>query len=80
MAELLDKLRERIIASGLSQNALARAAGVNPSQVNRVLSGERQTLTLESAAKLAAALGWELVFRPVAKDKRKQVQRGKHRA
>ncbi len=48
--------------SGLSHYALGKAAGVAPAQLDRFVSGER-SLSLASAAKVAAALGLVLVPR-----------------
>ena len=52
-------LKAAISKSGLTHYALAALAGVTPSQIDRFMSGERD-LRLESAGKIAAALGLEL--------------------
>jgi transcriptional regulator with XRE-family HTH domain len=52
-------LKAAITKSGLTHYALASLAGVTPSQIDRFMSGERD-LRLESAGKIAAALGLEL--------------------
>lgn len=57
--ELAGQLRAAIDRSGLSGNQLAHIAGVSQSVVSRFLRDER-TITLETASKLAAALGLEL--------------------
>ncbi len=49
MAEFLEPL-------GLSQNALARAAGVPPRRINEIVLGKRG-ITADTALRLAAALG-----------------------
>jgi plasmid maintenance system antidote protein VapI len=54
------ELRKRIEKSGVTAYALAGLADVSPQQVGRFLRGERD-LTLATAAKLAQALGLELV-------------------
>jgi plasmid maintenance system antidote protein VapI len=54
------ELRKRIEKSGLTIYALAGLADVTPQQVGRFIKGERD-LTLGTAAKLAQALGLELV-------------------
>lgn len=54
------ELRKRIEKSGVTVYALAGLADVSPQQVGRFIKGERD-LTLATAAKLAAALGLELV-------------------
>ena len=51
---LLSELRQR---SGLSQNALARRAGINPGTVNRLESGQRAPSNRELVLTLADALG-----------------------
>jgi plasmid maintenance system antidote protein VapI len=53
-------LRDAIRDSGQTHYALGKAAGVAPAQLDRFVSGER-SLTLASAAKVAAALGLVLV-------------------
>jgi transcriptional regulator with XRE-family HTH domain len=52
--DTLKKLRE---AAGLSQNALAKAAGLNASYVNRLESGEREPPRPETVMQLAHGLG-----------------------
>lgn len=47
-------LRER---AGLSQNALARASGLNPASINRLESGERSPGSREIVEQIAGALG-----------------------
>ena len=41
---------------GISQNALARAAGVAPRRINEIVLGKR-SVTADTAIRLAAALG-----------------------
>lgn len=48
-------------ASGINQQKLAAALGVNRSVINRMLKGE-SNLTLRSVGELAWALGWEPDF------------------
>lgn len=55
-AAVADEVQRRRTARGLSQNALARAAGMPPTLLHRVLSGERQ-LRLDELEQLATALG-----------------------
>ena len=50
-----DQLRDAIKASGLSHYAIAKVAGVSPSQIDRFMSKERD-IKLSTAAELAAAL------------------------
>lgn len=52
-------LRAAIAKSGLTHYALGRAAEVSPAQIDRFVAGERD-LRLETAARIAAALGLEL--------------------
>jgi len=54
------ELRKQIERSGVTVYALATLAGVTPQQVGRFVRGERD-LTLATAAKLAQALGLELL-------------------
>ncbi len=49
LAEFLEPL-------GISQNALARAAGVPPRRINEIVLGKR-SITTDTAVRLAAALG-----------------------
>ena len=54
LASRLKRLRE---ARGLSQRALARAAGLTAQAVSLVEAGRRPNLTLQTAERWAAALG-----------------------
>jgi transcriptional regulator with XRE-family HTH domain len=54
-----DALRSAIKASGLTHYAVGKLADVSVSVVDRFMSGERD-IRLETAAKIAAALGLEL--------------------
>ncbi|GAA0708342.1 HigA family addiction module antitoxin [Dokdonella soli] len=49
-------LDEFLSPLGISQNALARAAGVPPRRINEIVLGKRG-VTADSAVRLAAALG-----------------------
>lgn len=50
-------LREEFLTPmGVSQNALARAAGVSPRRINEIVLGKRR-VTADTAVRLAAALG-----------------------
>ena len=49
-------LEEFLIPTGISQNALARAAGVPPRRINEIVLGKRG-VTADTAVRLAAALG-----------------------
>ncbi|MEO7063571.1 MAG: HigA family addiction module antitoxin [Dokdonella sp.] len=49
-------LEEFLTPMGISQNALARAAGVPPGRINEFVLGKRG-VTADSAVRLAAALG-----------------------
>ena len=57
---LAGQLRATIAAEGISAGKLARAAGVDRRAVGRFLSGKR-SLFLESASRIATALGLRLV-------------------
>ena len=49
-------LEEFLIPMGISQNALARAAGVPPRRINEIVLGKRG-VTADTAVRLAVALG-----------------------
>lgn len=49
-------LEEFLIPLGISQNALARAAGVPPRRINEIVLGKRG-ITADTAVRLAAVLG-----------------------
>jgi addiction module HigA family antidote len=49
-------LEEFLSPLGISQNALARAAGVPPRRINEIVLGKRG-VTADTAVRLAAALG-----------------------
>jgi addiction module HigA family antidote len=49
-------LEEFLVPMGISQNALARAAGVPPRRINEIVPGKR-SVTADTAVRLAAVLG-----------------------
>lgn len=49
-------LEEFLLPMGISQNALARAAGVPPRRINEIVLGKRG-ITADTAIRLAKALG-----------------------
>ena len=49
-------LEEFLLPLGISQNALARAAGVPPRRINEIVLGKR-AVTADTALRLAAFLG-----------------------
>lgn len=49
-------LEEFLVPLGISQNALARAAGVPPRRINEIVLGKR-SVTADTAVRLAAVLG-----------------------
>lgn len=49
-------LEEFLVPMGISQNALARAAGVPPRRVNEIVLGKRG-VSADTAVRLAAVLG-----------------------
>jgi plasmid maintenance system antidote protein VapI len=61
---MVDVLRKAAKDSGQTTYALAKGSGVDRAAVVRFLNNDRG-LNLDSAARLAAYLGWEL--RPVRK-------------
>ena len=58
-----DALKRAITKSGLTHYAIGKLAACNPTQLDRFMSGERkkQGLGLETAGRIAAALGLQLV-------------------
>jgi hypothetical protein len=69
LPSIADQLRQAIRESGLTHYRIAKEAGIpKPDPIARFVSGERD-LRLESAAKIARALGLEL--RPISKPKGK---------
>ena len=60
---LVDALKRAITKSGLTHYAIGKLAACNPTQLDRFMSGERkkQGLGLETAGRIAAALGLQLV-------------------
>ncbi len=67
--DLEQQLRDEAGRSGLSTLALAKRAGLGYATTHGFIMGDR-TISVHSAAKLAAALG--LVLRPVRRGKRKE--------
>lgn len=63
-AALADEVQRRMTAAGLSQSELARAAGIAPTLLHRVIRGERD-LQLAEVERLATAFhvgaGWLLL-------------------
>jgi len=57
---LVDTLKRAITKSGFTHYAIAKSAECYTSQVDRFVSGERD-LGLETAGRIAAALGLQLV-------------------
>ena len=69
MNTVMDDLRKAIRGSGETPYAIAKGAGVDKSMLSRMLREER-VLTLESAEKVAAYLGLEIVVKKRSKRKR----------
>ena len=63
MAELLKAIREAIKASGQTCYRISKGAKIAPSQLSRLLTGERG-LSVESLERLADYLGLEITIRP----------------
>lgn len=49
-------LEEFLVPLGISQNALARAAGVPPRRINEIVLGKR-SISADTAVRLAAVIG-----------------------
>jgi transcriptional regulator with XRE-family HTH domain len=58
-ANIETQLRQAILSAKLSRYAISKLSGVSQAVLSRFVTGGR-TLTLETAAKLADALGLEL--------------------
>jgi plasmid maintenance system antidote protein VapI len=70
---IAEQLRKAILDSGISGYRLSRDAGVPQAVLSHFLRGKR-SITIDTAAKLAAFLGLELRPR-----KRRQARKGKAR-
>lgn len=66
---LLETLRQEIRSAAIPQAELARRAGVPESVVSRLVRGERGC-SVESAERIAAALGLALVFKRIKRRSR----------
>ena len=55
-----DLLQQRRIEAGLSQNALARAAGIDPTHLNRVERDKQGRPRTSTVLKLVRGFGWSL--------------------
>lgn len=67
MTDLVEQLRQTLTDCPLSIYAIAKASGINQSQLHRFLNSERN-LSLDAAARLARWAGLEL--RPVDQEPR----------
>lgn len=63
MGQILNAIRNAIDESDETRNRIAKGSGVNPSQLARLVSGERG-LSIETAERLADYLGLEISIRP----------------
>jgi plasmid maintenance system antidote protein VapI len=63
---LSDSLKQMILSSGKTAYQLSSETGVVASVISRFLTGERD-IRLETAGKLAAAIGAELKAKPAKK-------------
>ena len=73
----LDQVRE---AKGVSKAALARAIGVRPEMVRRLMTAEGQNPTLRTVVKLASELGCHLELVPDRSGRRTRAHRTERRA
>ena len=60
--EIEEQLRQRLMKADVSRYQLARETGISQAMLSRFLRGERH-IGLRAAAKLAKALGFELVLK-----------------
>lgn len=70
MVNELDELREQ---QGLSKSDLARAIERQPAAVRRLLTAQQVNPSLSMITDLAAALGYEVVLRPMSEGDRVSV-------
>lgn len=71
-ADITEELRRALIEAGhrgMTQYAIAKRAGVDRAGLIRFMRGERG-VTLETAARLAIAIGFELALKRKRKQKR----------
>lgn len=69
MAQLLDEIRKAIEAADVTCYRIAKDTGIAPSQLSRLMSGERG-LSIEAAEVLAEYLELEIIIRPKKRRKR----------
>ncbi len=62
MADLIERIRQEIDASGKTRYRISQDTGIHQSQLSRLMSGE-SGITVETLEKLARYLGFELVLR-----------------
>jgi transcriptional regulator with XRE-family HTH domain len=62
-AELGEEIRAARLAAGLSQAAVAAAAGMSSSEVNRIEQGDAPWLDIIAAARICAVVGLDLSIR-----------------
>lgn len=67
--DIQETLRQAILAAGISRYRLAKVSGVSEGVISHFVNRNRG-LTMETGAKLAAALGLEL--RPASRKPRKE--------
>ena len=65
---LADQLRQAVRACGLTQTAIAALAGMYPANLSRFLAG--RSIELDTAERLALAIGRPLGLAPKAEEKR----------
>jgi hypothetical protein len=61
MGTTLDTLRKAIMASKMTRYRLSMESGIDQGQLSRLVSGERCGMTLDSAERIAKALGLRIV-------------------
>ncbi len=74
---IITDLQKLVRASGMSRGAVALESGVSIAVVSRLLSGARRDLTTSTAERIAAGIGYEIVFRPTGRGKRARHDKGK---
>jgi len=67
---MLEKIRHAMATCGKTRNRISVETGIDPAALSRLASGERG-ITIETAERLAPAVGLEIIVRPKRRKKRK---------
>lgn len=64
MSSLMDRIRGLILQAEESPCSIARGAGVDRSQLSRILSDPSRSLNIANAERVARYLGYDIELRP----------------